>query len=194
VEQANCVTLGICVGDRRRSHVLVAVPGGPAAGGGRFVAYQRHCEQVRFARRWDALVFHRRGRLQAPINGGFTGRRRTCIDRHYLFSRDGKWAVYNSYPDYALWRSRADGSDRLQLSYPPLFAASGLDISPDGSRVAFSAINPGHGYGIYEVSMEGGTPRMLSENGRTPAWSPDGAALVFNQLSPTGEMEILKSI
>jgi hypothetical protein len=101
------------------------------------------------------------------------------------FSRDGKWAVYNSYPDYALWRSRTDGSDRLQLSYPPLLSGEG-NISPDGSRVAFSAKKPGLGYGVYEVSMQGGTPRMLSENSLAPAWSPDGAALAFYQLSATG--------
>src|SRR5215469_11169832 len=32
------------------------------------------------------------------------------------FSRDGNWVAYTSYPDHALWRSRADGSERLQLT------------------------------------------------------------------------------
>jgi len=35
------------------------------------------------------------------------------------FSRDGKWVVYVSNPDGTLWRSRADGSERLQLTSPP---------------------------------------------------------------------------
>ena len=38
------------------------------------------------------------------------------------FSRDGKWVAYVSYPEGTLWRSRVDGSDRLQLTNPPVFA------------------------------------------------------------------------
>jgi eukaryotic-like serine/threonine-protein kinase len=38
------------------------------------------------------------------------------------FSRDGKWVTYVSYPDRTLWRSRVEGSDRLQLTYPPVLA------------------------------------------------------------------------
>ena len=36
------------------------------------------------------------------------------------FSRDGKWVAYASYPDHTLWRSRSDGSERMQLTYPPM--------------------------------------------------------------------------
>jgi hypothetical protein len=32
------------------------------------------------------------------------------------FARDGKWMAYMSYPEHTLWRSRSDGSDRLQLA------------------------------------------------------------------------------
>ena len=32
------------------------------------------------------------------------------------FSRDGKWVCYVSVPENVLWRSRVDGSERLQLS------------------------------------------------------------------------------
>jgi hypothetical protein len=38
------------------------------------------------------------------------------------FSKDGQWVAYASFPDGTLWKSRADGSQRLQLSYPPLTA------------------------------------------------------------------------
>jgi Tol biopolymer transport system component len=36
------------------------------------------------------------------------------------FSSDGKWVDYASYPDHMLWRSRSDGTDRLQLTFPPM--------------------------------------------------------------------------
>jgi WD40 repeat protein len=36
------------------------------------------------------------------------------------FSRDGQWVTYVSYPEDTLWRSKLDGSARLQLTYPPM--------------------------------------------------------------------------
>ncbi|MGB6402210.1 MAG: protein kinase, partial [Candidatus Sulfotelmatobacter sp.] len=51
------------------------------------------------------------------------------------FSRDGKWVTYVSYPEHTLWRSRVDGSDRLQLTYPPVLA--GLPRwSPDATQIS----------------------------------------------------------
>src|SRR5207342_650265 len=51
------------------------------------------------------------------------------------FSRDGKWVVYVSYPDRALWRSRIDGSDRLQLTQPPISAFL-PHWSPAGTQIS----------------------------------------------------------
>ena len=39
------------------------------------------------------------------------------------FSKDGQWVAYISYPDHTLWRSRSDGSERRQLTYPPMEVA-----------------------------------------------------------------------
>ena len=35
------------------------------------------------------------------------------------FSKDGQWVAYVSYPEGALWKSKADGSERVQLTFPP---------------------------------------------------------------------------
>jgi hypothetical protein len=35
------------------------------------------------------------------------------------FSKDGQWVAYVTYPEGNLWRSKLDGSERLQLTYPP---------------------------------------------------------------------------
>ena len=35
------------------------------------------------------------------------------------YSADGQWVAYTAYPDHALWRSRSDGTDPLQLTFPP---------------------------------------------------------------------------
>jgi Tol biopolymer transport system component len=93
------------------------------------------------------------------------------------FSRDGQWMAYRSYPDYTIWRSRTDGSDRLQLTYVPMEAIF-PQISPDGNRVAFSSPE-----GIlYVVSMNGGAPQRLSDNAWGPGWSPDANRVAFTSV------------
>jgi hypothetical protein len=93
----------------------------------------------------------------------------------FNFSRDGKWVVYLTYPDHALWRSRPDGSDRLQLTYPPMQAIYPR-ISPDGSRVTFSTPD----YQSYMIGINGGTPQQVTENAVSLVWSPDGNTLTFS--------------
>ena len=36
------------------------------------------------------------------------------------YSQDGGWITYVAYPEGTLWRSRPDGSDRLQLTFAPM--------------------------------------------------------------------------
>ena len=106
------------------------------------------------------------------------------------FSSDGKWAAYGSYPDAILWRSKSDGSERLQLTFPPLRAYQ-PDWAPDGKSVAFMGTEPGRSWRVYVVSAEGGTLRMISPEDRNygdPSWSPDGLSLAFGGL-PWAERE-----
>ena len=51
------------------------------------------------------------------------------------FSRDGQWLLYESYPENTLWRSRPDGSQTAQLSFPPP-AMTVSKWSPDGQQIA----------------------------------------------------------
>jgi len=95
------------------------------------------------------------------------------------FSRDGKWVAYLSYPDHTLWRSRPDGSDRLQLTYPPSIV---LDprISPDGTRVGYSTPESI----AYIVSINGGTPQKVSDNVQSLNWSPDSNLVTVAAIVP----------
>jgi Tol biopolymer transport system component len=97
------------------------------------------------------------------------------------FSKDGQWVTYTSYPGGSLWRSKIDGSQRLQLTFPPTRA--GLPRwSPDGKQIAFGADVPGGGMKNYVVSANGGNPEELTstdQNVGDPNWSPDGNSVVF---------------
>lgn len=94
------------------------------------------------------------------------------------FSRDGKWVVYVSYPDHTLWRSRNDGAERMQLTYPPMEAYSPF-ISPDGKSVAFSSNDD-----AFLIDMAGGRPQRIFEKGGISRWSPDGNLLLRNTFIP----------
>jgi serine/threonine protein kinase/Tol biopolymer transport system component len=100
-----------------------------------------------------------------------------------VFSKDGQWMAYVSYPDGILWRGRPDGSDRVQLSYPPQLAALPR-WSPDGKQIAFFEHSVGKPVRTYLVSADGGSPRQLllddPDTERDPNWSPDGGRIVFS--------------
>ncbi|MGB8063813.1 MAG: protein kinase [Candidatus Sulfotelmatobacter sp.] len=100
------------------------------------------------------------------------------------FSRDGQWVTYVAYREGTLWRSKVDGSERVQLTYPPMYPVLPR-WSPDGSKIIFfefarAADKPAR---IYEVSRDGGSPRELLPDDHTqqldPNWSPDGTKVIF---------------
>jgi eukaryotic-like serine/threonine-protein kinase len=98
------------------------------------------------------------------------------------FSKDGQWIAYVTFPEGTLWRSKIDGSQRLQLSYPPLYVSMPR-WSPDGKQIAFFSVTSGQPSRIYVVSAEGGSPQELLPNDTQPqadpSYSPDGNSLVF---------------
>ncbi|MGA9671895.1 MAG: protein kinase, partial [Terracidiphilus sp.] len=90
------------------------------------------------------------------------------------YSIDGQWMAYTVFPDHSLWRSRSDGSDAQQLTFPPAEVFYPC-ISPDGKQVTYST----SGGEVYVIGMDGGPPRKLVEAGSFGAnWSPDGSRLV----------------
>lgn len=101
------------------------------------------------------------------------------------FSRDGEWVAYITYPDSTLWRSKRDGSERLQLTYPPRMATMPR-WSPDAKQIAFQAGYFGTKFKAYVIASAGGTPEQLlpddsvNEQDDTQ-WSPKGESLLFTQ-------------
>jgi eukaryotic-like serine/threonine-protein kinase len=130
------------------------------------------------------IGIERRGELQhldkssrrfVPFVGGISGEMPN-------FSRDGQWITYVAFPEGSLWRSRIDGSERLQLTFPPV-RASAPQWSPDGKTIVLRAIVPGRPRAIWTIPADGGkleqvTPGRFLEI--APGWSPDGGSLIFS--------------
>jgi hypothetical protein len=85
------------------------------------VVGQRHGELNRYDRRARAFV---------PYLSGIS-----ALD--VAFSRDAKWVAYVSYPERILWRARVDGSEKIQLTFPPIYAVLPR-WSPDNKEIVFS--------------------------------------------------------
>lgn len=126
-------------------------------------------------RRGELVRYDAKSRNLVPYLGGIS-----AID--VTISRDERWVTYLSYPEHTLWRSRLDGSDRLQLTYSPMVVLLPR-ISPDGSKVAFSALNDGQDVTVYVQTIAGGPPQRIAL-GRAPTWAPDGNSLIFEALLP----------
>ena len=113
----------------------------------------------------------------APFLGGISA-------EYVAFSKDGQWVSYVSYREGTLWRSRVDGSERLQLTYPPMYPVLPR-WSPDGKRIIFFefAVGADKPARMYEVSPDGGSPRLLLPDDASqqldPNWSPDGSKIIF---------------
>ena len=108
----------------------------------------------------------------APFLGGLSA-------AEFVISPDKQWMVYTDYPRHFLWRSRLNGSEKLQLtnSY-----AVWPRWSPNGKSIAYMDWRA-----IYLISSEGGTPeRLVGGDEVAPEWTPDGKAITFNDYPRLG--------
>jgi Tol biopolymer transport system component len=143
------------------------------------------------APRGEVVRYDARGKQFVPFLSGVSA-------ELVSFSKDGQWVAYVTFPDGALWRSKADGSDRLQLIqssfFSSIYSSSAVRAapssyvlnprwSPDGSEIAYSSQAPGRLPKIYRVSATGGQPQELRPNlnevQSDPNWSPDGRRISF---------------
>lgn len=130
------------------------------------------------------------GRFE-PFSGGLSA-------DHVSFSRDSEWMAYVSYPEGTLWRSKVDGTERLQLSSSPLQAYVPR-WSPDGKWIAFAGSKDlGQNMKLYRVPANGLTPPeelVPDERAETyPSWSSDGNQIVFSRVmrpDPADALELV---
>jgi Tol biopolymer transport system component/DNA-binding winged helix-turn-helix (wHTH) protein len=124
--------------------------------------------------RVEVIRYDSRSHEFVPFLGGISA-------EGLAFSPDHQWVTYTTYPDGTLWRSRVDGSERLQLTSPPMQVVMPR-WSPDGRQIAFNATLPLSTWNIYVISSAGGAAERLvpSQKSQLDAeWSPDGKSLIF---------------
>jgi eukaryotic-like serine/threonine-protein kinase len=129
-------------------------------------------------RRGELVRYDMKSKQFVPFLGGISATDPT-------FSRDGKWVAYVSYPEHSLWRSRSDGTERTQLTFPPTDVRF-PSISPDGTKVAFHTDKNE----LFVVSMEGGTPQKITDDAFFASWSPDGNYLLDTRTLPPFHQQI----
>ena len=102
---------------------------------------------------------------------------------HLRYSNDRRWIAYIHFPEGTLWRARSDGSDALQLTFPPSQVVN-VRWSPDGRRLAFDAREPGKLLKAYVISVDGGSPAPLPDepfSQSAPEWIPGTDALLYSR-------------
>ena len=126
----------------------------------------------------DVVKYEPEKRKFVPLISGLSA---TDVD----FSKDGKWVAYVAVPDGTLWRARANGSERQQLTSGEERAAL-PKWSPDGRQIAFVSMKPGGSWKLYLMPAEGGSPQaLLQEDGSQidANWSADGSRLMFGDFA-----------
>lgn len=103
---------------------------------------------------------------------------------------DGEWLVYSLRENGALWKSRRNGKERVELTaFPP--GALAPQWSPDKKEVLFTAFFLERLPQLFVVPSAGGTPRALLPKGSTGStqsgdWSPDGKQILFDYFERDG--------
>jgi len=100
------------------------------------------------------------------------------------FSLDGQWVVYAARENGTLWKSRIDGSGKVQLTAGAT-GAFAPHWSPDQKEILFTGFLLDSQPRLYVVSANGGTPRsVLPSNNKWASvsgdWRTDGRQIVLD--------------
>jgi DNA-binding winged helix-turn-helix (wHTH) protein/Tol biopolymer transport system component len=100
------------------------------------------------------------------------------------FSLDGRWVVYAARENGTLWKSRIDGSGKVQLTAGAT-GAFAPHWSPDQKQILFTGFLLDSQPRLYVVSAEGGSPKsVLPPNNKWASvsgdWRTDGRQIVLD--------------
>jgi Tol biopolymer transport system component len=134
----------------------------------------KHLYVVGSQKRIELVRYDARSRQFTPFLGGISA-------GELEVSPDGQWVTYTTFPDSNLWRSKLDGSERLQLTFAPINAHEPR-WSPDGKRILFTDLP----HRLFVVPADGGAPRQLMPADHpyligAGAWLPDANSIIFGR-------------
>jgi len=103
------------------------------------------------------------------------------------WSPDGRWVVYSALAggQRDLYVIPAEGGEPVNLTQSPALQEDEPAVSPDGRLLAYSA-GLGGERALYVAPVDLAAGRLITASARAagrgaaPAWSPDGASLVFH--------------
>jgi eukaryotic-like serine/threonine-protein kinase len=109
----------------------------------------------------------------------------SAFDGHAQFSPDGRRIAFGSdrTGTFEIWVVEADGSSERQLTRGLTLYQGSPRWSPDGSLVAFDALEANGDRHIWTIPAEGGAVRQLTKQAgeqSAPTWSHDGQWIYFS--------------
>jgi Tol biopolymer transport system component len=158
---------------RKAESTPVQLTSGPLSFEGPQPSYDgRKLFAIGVQRRGELLGYDTKSKQFLPYLSGISA---DTVD----FSKDGQWVTYVTVPDGTLWRSKTDGTEKLQLTFPPMTAYLPR-WAPEGKRIAFEGLSTGKSWSMYIVSSDGGDLHEIRPWPGDPGWSPDGSSIVFS--------------
>ena len=131
---------------------------------------------VGYDQRGELMRYDQKSQQFSPFLGGISA-------EFSAFSSDGQWVAYVLFPEGTLWRSKVDGTERLQLTSSPSLGVVPR-WSPDGKKILVTLYTYQDTEHIFLISPDGGTPQPLlpedSSGQREGTWSPDGKRIIFS--------------
>src|SRR3984957_10530969 len=97
--------------------------------------------------------------------------------RAAALSRDGKYLAFSDATGFYL--RQIDTGETHSIPLPAGFAAESLSWFPDSAHMIAALTAPNRAQSLWEISVLGGSARKLSDEGRSPAVSPDGREIAF---------------
>jgi Tol biopolymer transport system component len=183
--------------EQRRLTDMVSMESGPVwSPDGTMLAFLSHDLQSNGS---TLFVMNADGSDQRAIHRGATSRPE--------WSPDGRWIVVSSFVE-DVQRDQivvvaVDGSGATRLTSHENVPTAGLSMgnvdpvwSPDGSQIAFAALQSDGPSEIHVINPDGSTVQRLTDSPtgkQRPVWSPDGTRIAFTTDFPDPEVWVMNA-
>jgi len=110
-----------------------------------------------------------------------------------VISPDGKLLAYTDNTGVYLKHIQTGEMHQLQVSADFSNHLHVDDWYPDGSHLLITHERPGESPSLWSISVFGGSPRRLIDNGEAGSVSPDGTRIAFHRMDSTQQEWVMRS-